>query len=64
MCREVKPVNSENTLPNGREMIVSLLHEVELFMGCPIVSSYSPKAWLPSLLTITMRVAGEAGVPV
>lgn len=64
MRREVMPVNPANILPNGKERAVNLLHTVELIMGWPIVSSHPPRAWLFSLLTITMRRAREAGVSV
>ena len=62
MHREVMPVNPANILPNGKEREV--LHKLELIMGWPIVSSHPPRAWLFSLLTITMRRAREAGIPV
>lgn len=49
-------VNPVNILPNGQERAVNLLHKVELIMGWPIVSSYPPRAWLFSLLTITLKM--------
>lgn len=60
MCREVKPGNSENTLLNGEEKDARLSNTVELMKDVS-VSSYSPRAWLPSLLIIILRVVREAG---
>lgn len=50
-------VNPSNILPKEKDRAVNLHHKVELIMGWPVVSSYPPRAWLFSLLTITMRMA-------